>query len=203
MALAEESRTLSVKAGDLWNTAIALHSLALLAYGRGDYQRSKTLNEEALTLMRQVGDRWLLAYPLIGLAHVAHRQGDYPLAAALYREAMINSRRLGNMRFVALCLDGIAGVQVALGYAARAARLLGGAAALREMINTPIPRTWQTDHERDQAAARGALENAVFSAAWAEGRAMTPEQAMGYALADPGPQKLSRVARTDRPSARA
>jgi non-specific serine/threonine protein kinase len=188
IARAEESRALALKEGDRWNAAIAIHSLALVAYARGDYEKSKALNDETLTLMQQVGDR-ALTYPLVGLGHLAQREGDYSRAVALYREAMNNSRQLGNMRFIALCLDGIAGAYVAQGEAARAARLLGAAEAIREMINTPIPRTWRADQERDKAAALAALSKADFSLAWAEGRAMTPEQSMAYALADPEPQE--------------
>jgi hypothetical protein len=34
---------------------------------------------------------------------------------------------------------------------------------------------------------RAALGEEVFTAAWAEGRAMTPEQAISYALEEEGP----------------
>ena len=190
IARAEQSRALSLKEGDRWNAAIAWHSLALVAYARGDYERSKALNNETLTLMQQVGDR-ALTYPLVGLGHLAQREGNYARAVAFYREAMNNSRLLGNMRFIALCMDGIAGVYVAQGYAERAARLLGAAEAIREMINAPIPKTWRADQEHDKAAALAALSAADFSSAWVEGRAMTPEQSIAYALADPEPQEAS------------
>jgi len=38
--------------------------------------------------------------------------------------------------------------------------------------------------ERNVAAARAMLDPQEFDAAWAEGRAMTPEQAIAYALRD-------------------
>ena len=40
----------------------------------------------------------------------------------------------------------------------------------------------RADHDRDVAAVRAALGEAAFAAAWAEGRAMTMEQAIAEAL---------------------
>jgi hypothetical protein len=37
-------------------------------------------------------------------------------------------------------------------------------------------------YERDESEARTVLGDEVFAAAWAEGREMTPEQAVAYAL---------------------
>jgi hypothetical protein len=40
-------------------------------------------------------------------------------------------------------------------------------------------------YEQDLAAVRSALEEATFEAAWAEGRTMSFEQAVGYLLGEP------------------
>jgi DNA-binding NarL/FixJ family response regulator len=42
-----------------------------------------------------------------------------------------------------------------------------------------------SDYEQDLAAVRSTLGEASFEAAWAEGRAMSPEQAIEYALEEP------------------
>jgi hypothetical protein len=42
----------------------------------------------------------------------------------------------------------------------------------------------QIQHDRNVAAVRAQLDEATFAAAWAEGRAMTLEQTIVYALAD-------------------
>ena len=46
-----------------------------------------------------------------------------------------------------------------------------------------LPRE-QTTYERDVTAARAHLDEAAFAATWAEGQAMTLEQAIAYALSD-------------------
>jgi hypothetical protein len=59
-----------------------------------------------------------------------------------------------------------------------AAHLWGAAEALREAIGTPIPPVYRLAHERAVAKARAQFGNETFARAWAEGRTMTPEQAM-------------------------
>ncbi len=67
----------------------------------------------------------------------------------------------------------------------RAARLWGAARALLETIEAVA-----YSHAADRAfyerltAARERLDRRVWEEAWAEGRAMTTEEAVGYALAE-------------------
>jgi len=81
-------------------------------------------------------------------------------------------------------LEGLAGIAVAQGQPQRGVRLLGTAEALREVLGTPVPLVERVDYERDANAARNHLGQAAFAGAWAEGRAMTPEQAVVCALED-------------------
>jgi hypothetical protein len=64
----------------------------------------------------------------------------------------------------------------------RAARLFGAAAALREAIGAPMPPSEHEAYRRRVCRAREMLGEAAFDAARAEGRAMTPDQAIAYAL---------------------
>ena len=50
-----------------------------------------------------------------------------------------------------------------------------------------MPPSDRAEYERDLAAARAKLSEDAFAAAWAEGRTMTLEQAVEYALTLPGP----------------
>jgi DNA-binding NarL/FixJ family response regulator len=64
-----------------------------------------------------------------------------------------------------------------------AARLWGTAEALRDTMGTPIAPVYRAEYDRSVAATHAQLDEQAFATAWAEGRAMTPEQA----LADQGP----------------
>jgi hypothetical protein len=53
---------------------------------------------------------------------------------------------------------------------------------LREAIGTPLLSTDLDGYQREVAAALSRADQAAWTAAWAEGRMMSPEQAIGYAL---------------------
>lgn len=61
------------------------------------------------------------------------------------------------------------------------ASVQSAAQALRETIGTPLPSFLQALHEFTIASARTQLGEQAFAAAWAEGRTMTPEQALAKA----------------------
>jgi len=64
----------------------------------------------------------------------------------------------------------------------RAARLFGAAEALRAAAGVPLTPFDRADYDRDVAAIQAQLDNAALKAAWVEGRAMSLEQAVAYAL---------------------
>jgi hypothetical protein len=64
----------------------------------------------------------------------------------------------------------------------RAARLLGAAQALRDTIRRRFSAGQARELDAEVALLRAALGGPAFAAAWAEGRAMSLEQAVAYAL---------------------
>jgi len=50
--------------------------------------------------------------------------------------------------------------------------------ALRDAIGAPLPPVYHTDYDRSVAAARAQLGEKAFATVWAEGRTMTPDQAL-------------------------
>jgi len=75
-------------------------------------------------------------------------------------------------------LEGLASVVAAQGEVAWAARLWGAAEALRETTGAPIAPVERRAYEARVTAARAQLGERPFATAWAEGRLMTPEQAL-------------------------
>jgi hypothetical protein len=100
---------------------------------------------------------------------------------ALYGEALaLGHATIGAQNQIAVCLEGMAAVACAGAHAARSARLLGAATALRPAELLILPVTSAT-REGTIAAARAVLGTTAFEVAWAEGQAMTLEQAIAYA----------------------
>ncbi len=66
--------------------------------------------------------------------------------------------------------------------ARRAARLFGAAQALREALGAALPVREQEENRRTADHVREMLGQGAFSAAWMEGRLMTIEAVVAYAL---------------------
>jgi predicted ATPase/Tfp pilus assembly protein PilF len=158
-----------------------LHSLGRNAMVQGDYERAIQLLEEALAIARESGEAPGWAAALGDLAVVALRQGDEARAEALGRESLQLSV---SQNLTHDLLDGLEG----LGMVAcarrprRAARLFGAAEALRESLRAPRWPGDRADYSQHVGVLRARLNEADFEAAWAEGRALTLEQAVACAL---------------------
>ena len=99
-------------------------------------------------------------------------------AQAIYEESLVLSSKLCYKEGFAPSLEGLAIAKAEQGELQRAARLWGAAEGLRESIGLPIPPIERVGYESSVAAARTQLGEKVFVATWAEGRSMTPEQAL-------------------------
>jgi predicted ATPase/DNA-binding CsgD family transcriptional regulator len=189
--LYEESLALFTEVGDTQGIATALNRLGDLARGRGESAAARALHERSLALHRERRDGWGIAISLTYLARLAHREGDHGRAAALAAESLALLRDLGLRPDLAATLEVMAAVSAARGQPDRAVRLFGAAARLREAIGAPLPPADRGAHERELGAARARLGEDAFAAAWAVGRAMTPEGAIEHALATEEPAPVA------------
>jgi predicted ATPase/class 3 adenylate cyclase len=176
------SLTLMRETGQRRGIATTLNDLGVLAVSQGDLERGAASFEEALALYRQDGDRRGVALCLQNLGGVAQRRGEVVQAEALGREGLALLWDLGNLRACTEGLELLASTAGAAGQGERAARLLGAASALRETLGAPQPPQEQVEVEQAVAAARAALGEEAWAAAYAAGRALSREQAIAEAL---------------------
>jgi predicted ATPase len=186
-ALYEEGLALARELGDKHGIAALLNSLGEMARFQGKYERAATYYEESLALFRELGGRLQIAMMLHNLAYVVLRQGDGRQAAASFGESLVLYQDLKRKHGVIECLIGLAGVAAATvggqpATAERATRLFGAAEALLKAAGGGLAAADQAERDRYLALAREQLDEAASAAAWAEGRAMTMEQAVAYAL---------------------
>ncbi|MGW6504394.1 ATP-binding protein [Nonomuraea angiospora] len=104
---------------------------------------------------------------LAELGFVAERRGDARTALELHREGLDVARSGGDPRARALALEGLAGAYALAGEPARAARLLGAAARLRESTGAPMPPPERGDVDRITARIRAALDEEAFATEFA------------------------------------
>ncbi len=183
VVLFEDGLRLSQELGSTLLSGLFLSLLGMVARNQGDNERATVLYTEGLARLSGGGHKWHTAYALRNLGDVALRKKDYVRAAASFVESLILCGELGDRLVTQQCLEGWAGVASAQGHHERAARLFGAAGTLREKLgHLPSPPD-QAQHDQHVASTRAVLGDASFAKTWAEGRAMTLEQAIEYALA--------------------
>ena len=180
----QESAKAASEVGDYFWAALSLNALGMVALGQRDYDGAQASLAEGLALAQRAGDRFSRYIALYNQSVLAQAQGDYDRAAALFEEDLEFSLEVGDYANTAYCMEGLAAVAVARGEVDRAARLLGAAQRIREEVGAAV-YTYRPDRslqERTTTAAHTQLGEPAFEQAQAEGRAMTFEQAIKYAL---------------------
>ena len=182
----EESIDSFLEIGEKWAPSPMLGFAAAASLSQDDISRARQLAEKGLSLAREVGARDAIYLTLHALATVAQAEGDHERAARLFGEGLTLSAEVEDHSSVAYYLQGLAAIAASEDRFARAARLWGAAEALLERTEI-IAYAHAPDrslYQRQVAAARARLDETEWETAWAEGRAMTPEQAVEYALED-------------------
>ena len=182
-SLLQESDRLYREVGDKEGMAYVLELSGKLAFRQGDTAMARSFMEESSALYREIGDRSAMYDPLDDLARMARDQGDYVAAQAFFVENLAiiiedDAKGWNNKESIASRLEELARLVVAQGELAWAAQLWGTAEVLREATEVPLPPKERASYEQAVAAARVQLGEEGFARAWAEGRAMTPEQVL-------------------------
>ena len=178
----EESVTLFRELGDKFGFFIALNNLGFVLERQGDNSTAKRYYEESIATAYELGEKNLVAYALNGLAHLLYLENDSVEANHNYRESLLVSQEIGEKRCIAYCLEGFAKLALQYKNAERAALLLGAADALRQAIGAPLIEAEQAELDRDVIAIRNQLGQKAFDTTTTNGRAISLEQAVEYAL---------------------
>jgi tetratricopeptide (TPR) repeat protein len=153
-----------------------------IAYAQGHYESAGCYWEQALRPLQESGDARSAAFIRGRLGLVAMHRGRLEEARGLLTEALVQHQEVGFTREIVSSVAEWAGLALSCGQPERAARLLGASEAILEANGLLLPPLSRVIYERNVAAVRAQLDEARFRAAWAEGRAMTLEQAVAYAL---------------------
>jgi predicted ATPase/class 3 adenylate cyclase len=181
----EEALVISRELGHKRNIVYALHNLAEVARHTGQYEKARSLGMEVVSVSQEMDDKWTVARDYIWLGIVtAYKGDDYEEAAGYLEEGFALVREVGDWEWVAYALDCFAVIAGAKGQGERAARLWGAAEALRKSIGATLHSTDRPDYDRSVAAVRSQLGEETWEAAFAQGMAMSAEEAAEYALGE-------------------
>ncbi|HEU5098683.1 MAG TPA: LuxR C-terminal-related transcriptional regulator [Roseiflexaceae bacterium] len=182
--LIEESMALFRMAGDQWGVALVLLGVGSLEFLRQNYGAAQAAFEASLTRFQQFGDMWGVNAALHSLGEVALKQRDYTTARSRLQAVLSSRWDLGDKKGIVEAFAGLAAVARAQGQRRTAAALGGASEALFESIGTRIP-SYDRANNNNLADLSNEMGENQFATIWAEGRAMTVDQAIQYAFALP------------------
>jgi hypothetical protein len=174
--------------------SVVLVHLGTAQWLKGDLAAARASHKQAAALARTHGNDYILRAARHRLAQVAIDQGALREATDLLREVAGMARRMGDAGALGPVVELCGAVEAQRvgaplgahrGDARRALRLAGAGRAARLAVGftgTPRENAWV---EGLLAPARRTLDETAQATAWAEGQAMTLEQALTDALGEP------------------
>jgi DNA-binding CsgD family transcriptional regulator len=199
----EEALALSREVGDPSMIASISTHLGYTHLLDGDLERARMLSREAATILREQNHRHSVALVLDNLGWAALLENDSERAATVFTEGLMLRREIGEKEAVPGNLEELASVAGTQGETRRAARLFGAARMLREAMSVQQEYGEHALEAPYFSAARTQLDETSWEAAFEEGRAMTYEEAVEYALfeeeSDPSTSPILRVSANEEP----
>jgi non-specific serine/threonine protein kinase len=159
-------------------------NLGGLACSEGAYALARAHLAESIDAHRAADFEAIAGVQQNRLGYVSLREGDPSRARAEFAECLRLAVPFGWRTTMSVCLAYLALLAIREREAERAVRLVGAAEAVNPYMRHLLPPDQLAILDACLAEARQALGDAEFGRAWAEGQAMTSEQAVEYALND-------------------
>jgi predicted ATPase/class 3 adenylate cyclase len=175
----ERSLALYEEIGDVAGVARAHWGLGDADYTEEKYDDARYHIGLSLSGARKVGDEFLVGWSLFTLGITEMRSGNLPTAREGLREALMMFSGVGDVTGTLFCFESLGEIEVREGRPERGLRLKAAAAALRGSSGTEL-RELGDQEEREED--RGGLSEEEAARTRSEGKAMTLEEAIAYAL---------------------
>jgi predicted ATPase/DNA-binding SARP family transcriptional activator len=178
----EEALRGARECGDARAVCAMLIALARVALVSGDSERARGRLSQALAACRTVGDLWGIATALEMLGSIALDDGDEREATLLLAESLRTAWMARGRPELVAAMQSLARLSLVRGDPVRAARLYASAGVLAERVR-PYPMFGRRPEPVTYVAqVEATLTGDTFAEAWAQGRAMTLDEAVSYAL---------------------
>lgn len=166
--------------------ASSLKDLGEIARCQGEFKLAKELYNESLSISMEANDNGETMWIYRNMAELEMYQGNHEKARELYKKSLevfceYNQR---NAMFILLTLEGIASLAALDGKLITAATLFGTTDKLFESNGKLISKDDADDYKRRFGEVQAKLDIEAFNSAWNEGRSMSLETAMDFAMQD-------------------
>lgn len=180
---------------DRQHIGFSLMRLADIAHIEGDYDLAREYAVEGLGIARELGSKLQIDYLTANLGFIALHDGDLDAGRSFFIECLAIARDLNIKPLVATALLGLAAIAVVEHQGLRAIQLFAIVDTLIEgKIKDNIGPAEERDYHKYLAMARDQFIEEAFDQVWAVGSAMTPEQAIDFALTAPEPDRARGTA---------
>lgn len=180
-SLARPAFAMQQELGDDFGASVALAPLGEMEYLQGNLEQAKAIFEESLALAQEAGALYTVGRRLTRLGQIAHVENDLGQATALIREGLMVCLNSGDYSGVTMAMAALASI-VKQTESRKAAKLLGAVSTLREVTGTAMWYFDLIEYERTLSGVRSLLDEERFNQALMEGRDMSLEEAIKYAL---------------------
>ncbi len=178
--LLEESLAIAKETNDQRQIGQMFNSLGEIARGQKDYESARKHYEESRLVAKQL-EHDESHYPTINLASITYLAGDYESSRRYSLEVLEISLEFGDKVVIYMAIANLAALAMKAGKPEKSARLAGAAAKIQESINYKPSKAEQDFINRYTEETRTQIGDEVFDAVFAEGRAMSLEQAIALA----------------------
>ena len=158
---------------------------AQAALAGGDLVAARRRVDDAVT--KSTG--WYLIMALTARARVAIAQREPEQAERDVHDALAMAADLKTYFLICDALECLAALSLDAGSRREAARLVGAAHGMRQRMGGVRLKVWDAGYEATVEALRHSLGEVDFDAAWAEGAALSTEEAIAYAQRGRGERK--------------
>jgi predicted ATPase len=181
-AYCEESLEVRRRIGNVSLISLSLTNLADMALLDGKTDEAATMFAEAAEIATAIGDKRHICYAQAGLGQVAYLERRWQEAEAHAHASLRLAREIGMKLVIVEEMSCLAGIAAATGDVGRAARLASAAELHGSLLTTIATLSAVAFHQADIESAKAACDPAAWEQAWAEGRAMSLDEAADYAL---------------------
>jgi DNA-binding CsgD family transcriptional regulator len=159
--------------------------LALVALGCGELVLARRWTDETVSVLKGA---WL-SLQLTTRAIIELKNHDLEHGATDAYEALAIAAATGTHLGIPDILECLASMVYGLGNSHEAGRLLGAAHAMRQRMSSVRFKVFDGEHQALLAALRNAMGDSEFDTAWAEGAALSTDEAVAYAQRGRGERK--------------
>ena len=165
-----------------YGVAYSLHNLGLIALNQGNVERAKPYYEQGQALFHELGNKFGIASSHLYFGYLAMLEGNDARAQILFEQALALAPEVGPKWLSALCIARLAGVTAVRGQPIQAVKLWAAAEVLLAARASYMDSADRIYYERIIAPACVGISEETLEAVRAEGRAMSLEKAISYAL---------------------